>query len=100
MVVMDASFLVAMLLNEPEADHLVEVLDSANSEIFISPVSVFEAVNAVARPGSGGRRPDVRSATQSRLAIGGRDLSSPRNFCGGRRRARPVARPGQMPTGR
>ena len=49
MMVVDASALAAIMLNEPEADHFVAVLDSAIGEIFISPVSLFEAVNAVAR---------------------------------------------------
>ena len=48
-MVVDASAVVAILLMEPEADRFAAILDNVAGEIFISPVSVFEAVSAVAR---------------------------------------------------
>lgn len=48
-MVIDASALVAILLREPEADHFLDVLDASTAIIWISPVSVFEAVTAVVR---------------------------------------------------
>ena len=48
-MIIDASALVAILLNEPEADKMLDHLDTYEAEIFIFPVSIYEAVTALVR---------------------------------------------------
>ena len=43
----DTSALVAILLHEPEADRFLDLLDASTVIMWISPVSVFEAREAV-----------------------------------------------------
>lgn len=48
-MVIDASALVAILLEEPESSHFIKCIANTSDTKHMSPVSVFESVAAVAR---------------------------------------------------
>lgn len=54
---LDASAIVAILLDEPMGQELIDQIDAASSPILTSPLARFEAVVSLARALSGSRKP-------------------------------------------
>ncbi|MGL4487920.1 MAG: type II toxin-antitoxin system VapC family toxin [Rhizobiaceae bacterium] len=48
-MVVDASALVAILLNEPDADTLINCLEARSEPVFASPLTIYECVAALVR---------------------------------------------------
>jgi ribonuclease VapC len=68
---LDASAIVGILNNEPDAGELERKLDAAPGPLFVSPLAVFEAVMAIARSraAKGARRVDANIVAQAQAGV-------------------------------